>query len=194
MKLSICGMTASGKSYQAKKIAGKFNLEYISGSDFLLEMAGFLPEGDHFWISELGEQLTEERIRNPEIDRKADELILQKAITKEDVIFDSWTLPWLYKGGDLYKICLAANLEARAKIAYGSRERKPYNLSEIRERIRKKDEDSAKIFWERYGIDISDHSPFDLIIDNSELKPGETYRILVNDIMLKFQPVLINSG
>jgi len=193
MKLSICGMTACGKSYLAKKIARKFNLEYISGSDFLLKMAGFVPEGDHFWINEFGEQLTEERIRNSEIDRDSDEFILQIAKTKEDTIFDSWTLPWLYEGDDLYKIYLEANLEARAKIAYGSRERKPYTLSDIKERIRKKDEDSANIFRELYGIDISDYSFFDLIVDNSELKPGKTYKILLNGIMLKFQHMLIHS-
>lgn len=187
MKVAICGLTASGKSYHAKRIATEFGLEYVSGSDVLVEVAGIKPRGEHFWINEFGKQFIEHRSSKSSIDRLADELILKEAENGKDVVFDSWTLPWLYGSDDLYKIYLNASLEARAKMAYNSREQKPYSLSDIKERIRIKDETSARIFRELHGIDIFYYSIFDLVVDNSNLSPANTSEILIRAVIQHFR-------
>lgn len=186
MKICIAGLTASGKTYQAKRIAAEFGLEYVSGSNILLQIAKVVPVGEHFWVNEFGLQFREQRTKELCIDRKVDELILQIAETKRDVIFDSWTLPWLYKGDDLYRIYLAATLEARAKNAYFSRDTKPFSINELQERINEKDEANVKLFRELYGIDITDPSVFELIVHNSDLEPEEVSQILITTITLKF--------
>jgi cytidylate kinase len=186
MKLCISGLTACGKSYQARKIAETFGLKYLSGSDYLLEVAEVTPVGDLFWINDYGEKFTELRNTNYNVDRRADEMILQAARNEGSFVFDSWTLPWLYRDGDLYKIYLDADFVTRVQIAHQSRTVMPYSLYDIRKKIAKKDRDSARLFKEVHGIDIFDHSFFDLVVDNSNMGPEETSGILNDAINLRF--------
>lgn len=186
MKIAVAGLTASGKSYHAKKIAKRFGLGYIGGGDVLLQVAGVRRKDIHFWINENGERLSEKRRVAFTVDKKTDELIQELAKTRENVVFDSWTLPWLYEGSDLFTIYLAVDLEARARIAYGSRRQKPFTLDEIRTKIEKKDVFSIQLFKKLYGIDITDYSFFDLVVDNSQMGPAEASRILKKAVIKRF--------
>jgi cytidylate kinase len=188
MNLAISGWTASGKTYQAKRIAEKLGLGYISGSDILVKKAGVnVPQNSYFWIQECAERLNERRKSDQSIDIETDEALLELAGTRENIVFDSWTLPWLYTGEGLYRVYLAANLEARARNAYNSREEKPFSMDELLERLQKRDEYNARLFQELYGINIPDYSYFQLIIDNSDLLPEETTCILVETARLELK-------
>ena len=110
------------------------------------------------------------------------------AKSKNDLIFDSITLPWLYQGNDLVRIYLGANPQARALISLGSRDVMPYSLEELRELIRIKDEHTLKLFKEMYGITIGDTSSFDFVIDNSHLSKDETSQALSRFVASIAQP------
>ena len=188
MNLAIAGLTASGKTYQARKLAQNFGLEYVSGSKILLDVAGLSPTEDLFWISEPGIRFAETRIGNSSLDRRTDELILQMAESKKGIVFDSITLPWLYQGSNLIRIYLAANAGARAHISLGSRDVMPYSLREITELIKRKDEYTIQLFKEMYGITIGETSGFDLVVDNSNLSRDETSRTLSEFVVSVMQP------
>ncbi|MBI2545091.1 MAG: cytidylate kinase family protein [Candidatus Aenigmarchaeota archaeon] len=185
MKLAIAGLTASGKTYQAKKLAERFGLDYISGSEVLLRYAGVSPQDEvHYWLRS-GRELTGRRVRDPTIDRRTDETILEIARSRDNVIFDSWTLPWLYEGADLFRIYLAARLETRARIAYSSRTQKPFTVEEMMRLIQMKDEESRGLFEKLYGIDIYDQSVFDNVVDNSDMLPQQTTETLTGTLVIR---------
>ena len=193
MKVSISGLTHSGKSYHATRIAEEFGLRYVSGSQVLLEVAGVTPNGDHFWTSDEGFQLARERAKDTSIDEKTDQAILHIADIYHDVVFDSWTFPWLYKGNDLYRIYLARNLQARVGVSHNSRQQMPYPEDELKKRIRRKDRETKKLFKDRYGIDIRNTSQFNLVINNSTLSAEQTYARIRSELESNYGAKPINS-
>lgn len=188
MKISVFGLTASGKTYHAKSLADKFGLTYLSGSDYLLQSAGIHPLHPHFWVSEEGEQFTERRKRDLSIDKRADDQLLADAYNGTDLVIDSWAVPWLY-AGNLFRIYLVADLRERALRAYQSRVEKPYTLGELRERIRKKDEDTAEIMQRLYGFNIFDTSISDLIVNTNGLTQDQIARILASSVRAQRTPM-----
>ena len=169
MKISVCGLSGSGKTYHAKRIAKEYGLEYVSGSEMLLSVAGLRTTIDLYWVSADAIQLEKRRLRDLTLDRIADELLLEMVKAKDGIVVDSWILPWLYKGSDLFRIYLDGNLAARARISYESRESKSYSHDELKSLIKRKDQVSAEIFNRLYGVDIFDTSIFNFVINNLDL-------------------------
>ncbi len=88
---------------------------------------------------------------------------------KGDCVISTWLGPWVVKEPRI-SVWLEADAAARAKryaARSGSDER------DAMERISKKDSESVRLFKDEYGIDVLDHSRFDISIN--------TERIGVND-------------
>lgn len=113
------------------------------------------------------------------IDVAADAKLLHQCRELSFVVSDSWTLPWLYKGGDTLRIYLDPPLEARAEMAYASKQGEKIVTSKLRELIRHKDKTSKARFYKLYGFDITSSVGFDLVLDNSLTIPEETSHILI---------------
>jgi cytidylate kinase len=116
-KIVICisGMTGSGKSTVAKRLADKYGLDYFSGGNALKSLAqdeGYDSDLRGWWESPQGLKFLQQRMSDPTFDKKIDEKLLELA-EKGDVVLDSWTMPWLFDGG--FKIWLEASLQVRAK-------------------------------------------------------------------------------
>ncbi|UCE96217.1 MAG: AAA family ATPase, partial [Candidatus Bathyarchaeota archaeon] len=102
-KLIICisGMAGCGKSTVAKKIAKKYNLHHFSGGSALKALAleaGFKPVKRGWWESEEGMKFLKKRMQASSFDQRVDEMMLKQA-KNGDVVFDSWTMPWLLETG-----------------------------------------------------------------------------------------------
>ena len=174
--LCICGMAGSGKSTLAKRIAQHYGLKYSSGGDALKAVAlemGYSVSGKGWWETKEGLRFLEERSRNLEIDRRMDRKQLEWA-EKGGIVFDSWAIPWLLKGG--FKVWLEASEIVRAKRVA---ERDNLTVKEALRFLREKEAMTKRIYKRLYGFSLGkDFSPFHLIIDVNFLSKDEVFEAL----------------
>ena len=179
-KLVICisGMAGTGKSTLAKKLAKKYNLRYYSGGDALKELAkeeGYDISVRGWWESSLGLQFLQTRLVDPKFDKKVDDKLLEYAI-QGNVLLDSWTMPWLLKGG--FKIWLEASFQKRAaRVA----ERDNLPFEEAVKVLGEKESRTKAIYKGLYGFTLGeDLTPFDFVLDTDNLSASEVFEVLCN--------------
>lgn len=185
--ICISGMAGTGKSTLAKKLAQKYGLRYYSGGDALKALAteqGYNSSSNGWWESPEGLRFLEQRKINPEFDRAVDKKLLQFA-SEGNVLLDSWTMPWLVKGG--FKIWLAASVEKQAQRISG---RDNMTVEQSLAALREKEASTKAIYKELYGFLLGeDFSPFDLILDTDNLTADEVFetlsRVIENVVLAK---------
>ena len=187
-KIVICvaGMTGCGKSTIAKRLAKKYGLRHLSGGGSLKALAvaaGYKPGGRGWWETEEGTRFLEQRMTDPQFDRRVDEGLIKEA-KRGNIVLDSWTMPWLLKGG--FKVWLEASPEVRAGRIAG---RDDISLERAFRALKERDEKTKRIYKKLYGFDLGeDFSPFDVILDTSELGVEEVFQTLclvVERLLLK---------
>ncbi len=190
-KIVVCiaGLTGCGKSSVAKRIAEKYGLKYLSGGMTLKELAikkGYKPHERGWWETSEGVKFLEHRLKDPKFDKQVDTRLLRSA-KRGDVVFDSWTMPWLFKRG--FKIWFEASPEVRARRLA---ERDGIGLAEAVEAIKEKDEKTRRIYYDLYGFKLGeDFSPFNLILDVDQLDAEEVFKTLclvVDRLVLRKRP------
>jgi len=135
--------------------------------------AGYKPKEIGWWESADGKRFLKQRIRDPAFDKSADEKLLALA-RRGNIVLDSWTMPWLHKGG--FKIWVDASPSVRARRLA---KRDAINLRAASEAIREKDAQTKLIYKKLYGFDLGeDFSPFDLILDANDLNADEVFETL----------------
>jgi cytidylate kinase len=169
-------MAGTGKSTLSKKLAEKYSLKCFSGGDALKELAnaeGYDASRQGWWESPEGLNFLNERIRNPKFDQAVDSKLLEYA-KQGNVLLDSWTMPWLLKGG--FKIWLMASIEKRAaRVA----ERDKITIGEAFEVLKEKEERTKSIYKTLYGFSLGeDFAPFDLVLDTDNLSADEVFEVL----------------
>jgi cytidylate kinase len=177
-KIVIClaGLTACGKSTVARRLAQKFNLDYVSGGTALKKLAlklGYKAKERGWWESAEGLRFLEDRTRDQQLDKQVDHELLKMA-KKGNIVLDSWTMPWLSKTG--FKIWLEVSPEERAnRLTY----RDHITQNQAKRIIKEKDGKTRQIYEKLYGFKLGeDYSPFDLILDSELLSADEVYDIL----------------
>ena len=169
-------MAGTGKSTLARKVAQKYNLKYFSGGDALKDLAkqeGYDVSIQGWWESPVGLEFLKERVSDPKFDRAVDDKLLEYA-QQGNVLLDSWTMPWLLKGG--YKIWLQASFEKRAaRVA----KRDNMTLTEAVEMLKEKEGHTKAIYKALYGFTLGeDLTPFDFILDTDNLNADEVFAVL----------------
>lgn len=177
-KIVICvaGMTGCGKTTIAKRLAEKYGLRYLSGGGALKALAiaaGYKPGGRGWWETQEGTRFLEQRLADPQFDKRVDERLIKEA-KRGNIILDSWTMPWLLKEG--FKVWLEASPQVRAgRIA----DRDNITLEEAFNALKEKDEKTKKIYKKLYEFDLEeDFSPFDVVLDANELGVEEVFQTL----------------
>jgi len=163
--VAISGLHGAGKTTAARVLVKKFKLRYVCAGTIFRQLA-----------RERGMTLDEfsrYAERRPEIDRKIDRQTAAAARGK-NVLIDARLAGWMAKRADL-KILLTAPLEERVKRIV-CREGRKYK--EVLRETRKRERSEAKRFKRFYGIDVNDHSPFDLVLNTQHFNAKETARIL----------------
>ncbi len=176
MVVCISGMAGTGKSTLAKRLAQKYGLKYYSGGDALRALAaeaGYKSTGNGWWESPEGLSFLAKRAEDPSFDKAVDGKLLEYA-AQGDVLLDSWTMPWLVKGG--FKIWLAASAEKQAeRIA----QRDKMTLVEARKALKEKEGKTKAIYKELYGFALGeDFAPFNLVLDTDNLSAEEVFQVL----------------
>jgi cytidylate kinase len=184
--LCICGMAGSGKSTLAKRVAEKYRLRYYSGGDALMVLAleqGYSPLERGWWESKEGLSFLEKRGKDPRFDEAIDRKQLEMA-EKGNVVFDSWTMPWLLKKG--FKIWLEASSEKRAQRIAG---RDRISLDEALKALCQKEKQTRTIYRKMYGFSLGeDFEPFNFVLDTETLNAEEVFQVLclvIENVVLK---------
>lgn len=184
--LCICGMAGSGKSTLARRVAEKYRLRYYSGGDALMALAleqGYSPLERGWWESKEGLSFLEKRGKDPRFDEAIDRKQLEMA-EKGNVVFDSWTMPWLLKKG--FKIWLEASSEKRAQRIAG---RDRISFDEALEALNQKEKQTRAIYRKMYGFSLGeDFEPFNFVLDTETLNAEEVFQVLcivIENVVLK---------
>jgi cytidylate kinase len=174
--ICISGMAGTGKSTLAKKLAKKYGLQYYSGGDALKELAkeeGYDVTVEGWWESPVGLRFLEERVSDPKFDKAVDDKLLEYARVG-NVLLDSWTMPWLLKGG--FKIWLQASFEKRAQRVS---ERDHLSYEEAVKVLEEKESHTKAIYKALYGFSLGeDLTPFDFVLDTDNLNAAEVFDVL----------------
>jgi len=86
----------------------------------------------------------------------------------------TWLGPWKVKDATL-RVWLEADDETRAKRISG---RDKMTYEEALDHVRKRDPGNVRRYKEYYGIDILDHSNFDLVVNTSHFNPIDAAKII----------------
>jgi len=169
----VCGMTGCGKSTVAKRLAEKYGLTYFSGGNALKALAleaGYKPAERGWWETAEGMNFLQQRMEDPTFDRKVDEKLLELA-KQGNVVLDSWTMPWLLKGG--FKVWLEASPRVRVKRVA---ERDGIDVEKALNVLKEKDKRTEMIYKDLYGFDLGkDFSPFHFILVTDVLDVDEVF-------------------
>jgi CMP/dCMP kinase len=176
MVICICGMAGTGKSTLAKRLAKKYGLKYYSGGDALRALAaeeGYNSSVNGWWESVEGLRFLEQRKGDVSFDKAADQKLLEVA-AEGNVLLDSWTMPWLIKGG--FKIWLAASVEKQAeRIA----RRDNMSFEQALQALKEKEARTKAIYKKLYGFALGeDFGPFSLVLDTDNLSAEEVFEVL----------------
>ncbi len=179
MIILICGFSASGKSYLVNFVAKKFNYNYVHTSDILNQFANGVSEKkiqidntkrNNGWYEFSG--LDTKRKNNHNLDKKLDKFLVKLVKTKDNLVLDSWTLPYLVKENPkIIKIWLDATEKERAK-RLALRDKVTY--THAYKLLKEKDKFSKEHFQKLYGFNLGkDKQVFDIVINTTPLSIKE---------------------
>lgn len=179
MRILICGFSASGKSYLVNFVAKKFNYNYVHTSDILNQFANGVSEKkiqidntkrNNGWYEFSG--LDTKRKNNHNLDKKLDKFLVKLVKTKDNLVLDSWTLPYLVKENPkIIKIWLDATEKERAK-RLALRDKVTY--THAYKLLKEKDKFSKEHFQKLYGFNLGkDKQVFDIVINTTPLSIKE---------------------
>jgi len=163
--IAISGLHGAGKTTAARAIVKRFGLSYLSAGAVFRRMA----EERGMTLDEFSRHVE----RHPEIDRQIDERTMDAARVG-DVVIDARLAGWMAKDADV-RVLLTAPLELRVK-RIARRERRSYE--EVLAETERRERSEARRFKRFYGIDVNDHSVFDLVLNTRRWTAGEMSRVL----------------
>jgi predicted cytidylate kinase len=161
MRITISGPPGSGKSTVCKMLSDRLGIECVISGMVFREMA----KEQGLDLEEFG-KLAE---LQPRFDRLLDERMVRTAKEKKNVILEGrLTAHMLSRNGiRATKIFLHADIDIRAKRIAGREEREECEASRYRN---------------FYGIDLSDKSVYDLVIDTTNLSPEQVVDIIISHL------------
>lgn len=175
MRICISGLTGSGKTTLGNLLSKELNIEHIT-KETTKEYAKILDEIKR----DKSGKLKMLQAAHPKYARDFDREILGAAKGKNCVV-TTWLCPWLMKDATL-RVWLNASLDERSR-------RKALDmrtsLKKTKEYVMEKDRSAAMEFKNIYGIDINDHSVFDIEISTGRLAHKEATAVISMLAMLK---------
>jgi len=165
MIIAVWGYTGAGKNTLGKRIADRLGYRLVCPT------FKDLAEKEGIPLMELQRKAEKDH----SIDRKFDEL-LKEEVAGGNCVVTTWLGPWMVDAD--VKIKIDVPEEERARRISG---RDNMGMDEALEHVKERDESNRKRYYDVYGIDITDESVFDIILDGSK-KPDELLDISLKTI------------
>jgi len=165
MIIAVWGYTGAGKNTLGKRIADRLGYRLVCPT------FKDLAEKEGIPLMELQRKAEKDH----SIDRKFDEL-LKEEVAGGNCVVTTWLGPWMVDAD--VKIKIDVPEEERARRISG---RDNMGMNEALEHVKERDENNRKRYYDVYGIDITDESVFDIILDGSK-KPDELLDISLKTI------------
>ena len=162
--VAISGLHGAGKTTVAKYLVKELGLRYVCAGTIFRKLA----EERKMTLEEFSRYAE----RHPEIDRMIDRRTAEAAREK-NVLIDARLAGWMAKKADV-KILLTAPLEVRVRRISQREGRKRDEV--LRETVARERSERRR-FKKIYGIDVDDHSSFDLVLNTARLSVRETVGI-----------------
>ena len=168
--ITISGLHGTGKSSVADIVAKRFGLKRVSAGVIFRELA-----------KKRGLTLEEFSIvaeDDESIDRELDALLKTTAM-KGNVLLDGQLAGWMAGDYASFKILLTASVDARVKrIA----ERDEVSLEHARRETLNREVSEKERYLELYGVDISDQSIYDLVLNTEKYDLQGVIKVLTTAI------------
>ena len=160
MRILLSGLSGTGSTTAAKRIAADFNLAYVYGGQIFRNLA--VERGVS--LEELAESLEHDQETEREIDRR-----LIAAGMNDSVLIESRTIGWIFpREIPTVRIWLLCDLSERLR-RVRAREHHPRSAENL---LRREASDNRR-YRELYGIEEEDYSPFDLVVDTTTMPVDE---------------------
>jgi cytidylate kinase len=160
VRILLSGLSGTGSTTAAKRIAADLGLRYVYGGQIFRNLA-----------AERGislEELAESLERDPEAEREIDRRLVAEGLG-DDVLVEGRTIGWIFPPGvDALRIWLTCDLQERLRRVQ-AREHHPRSAENL---LRREASDNRR-YRTLYGIEPDDFSPFDLVLDTTNLSVDE---------------------
>ena len=168
MRIAISGKSGCGNTTVSSLVADRLDYPLINFTFRSLAQE----RGMEFWeFCTLAET-------DDSIDRELDERQVSMAMAQENCVLGSRLAIWMLKEADL-KVYLTADTKVRAQRIH---KREGGSLHERLEQTTKRDEKDTARYRRLYGIDNSDTSVADLVIDTDGLAPRQVADIIITEV------------
>jgi predicted cytidylate kinase len=160
----------------ASRLAERLGLRHVSAGDFMREMA----EERGLSILELSRQAE----KGEDIDLEIDGRSALLAKETEGFVMDA-RLGW-YFVPDAIKVFLDVSLDVAAERIFGARrakERENTDLATTRRAIELRSASERDRYERYYGLDYTDPTHYDLVVDTSDLSPDEVIDQVVRFVL-----------
>ncbi|MFW9868240.1 MAG: (d)CMP kinase [Candidatus Thorarchaeota archaeon] len=168
--ITVGGLHGTGKSSVADAIAKKFNLRRMSAGVIFRQMA----KERNLTL----EEFSRVAAGNEDIDRLIDDKLREEA-EKGNAVIDGQLAAWMAGENADLNILLTASVETRIR-RISERDGTEFAYAR-RETITREGSEKAR-YLEYYGVDVSDHSIYDLIINTDKYELEEVISIVFTAI------------
>lgn len=182
MIISISGLPGSGKSTVGKMLSEKLGFERIYMGGILRKIA------DNKGITIL--ELMKQADSDSSIDEEVDKMVADYGRKKDNFIMESRTA--FHFIPDSLKVFVKVNLDEGAKRIFKdldkeerSEEDKANSVGNLRKMLEQRAEIDKECYQKYYGIDYTDPTNYDLVIDSTNLTPEE----VVDKIMVEAEKI-----
>ncbi|MFH1098687.1 MAG: cytidylate kinase family protein [Candidatus Uhrbacteria bacterium] len=170
MIITISGTAGSGKSTLARILAKRLGYPHLNAGQIFREAA----IKRRMALPEFGAYVNQ----HPEIDQKLDATLIERARRLPSAIIEGRLAGWMTKRMEVpaFRIWITAREGTRVNRLM---EREGENHAETLRLLRERSAREREQYRRVYGLDLSDLSPYDLIIKTDDLKPEQIVRLIL---------------
>ncbi len=170
--ITISGLPGTGKTTVAKLLEQRLGLRYVYSGEIFRQLA----QKHHMSLEEFGKYCESHR----EIDEELDQYQLT-ILRQGNVIVEGRLSGWLahQKQIPAVKVLLQADIDIRTGRIV---KREQGDLKKRKKEILKREKSEATRYKNYYGIDVSDISIYDVIIDAGDKTPEQIMQIILDHL------------